>query len=139
MNNREMAGTSPALSFEFLSGPELIPTLLYWFAMELGPTTSGGPVPAMDDKGYLLEFDSWTPEFAASIAAEDGIDTLTPDHWRIIEFLRAYQKEHGVAPMIRVLCKETGSTLKEIYTLFPRGPARGACRVAGLPRPDSCV
>ena len=107
--------------------------------MDPNPRLTGDPVPALDDKGYLLEFDSWTPEFAASIAAEDGIDTLTPHHWRVIEFLRAYQKEHGVAPMIRVLCKETRCTLKEIYTLFPRGPARGACRVAGLPRPDSCV
>ena len=96
-------------------------------------------MPAFDDKGYLLDFDAWTPELAASIATDGEIEELTGDHWRVIDFLRAYQGEHGVAPMIRVLCQETGFTLKEIYQLFPHGPAKGACRVAGLPRPDSCV
>jgi len=96
-------------------------------------------VPAFDDKGYLLDFDSWTRDLAATIAAEDEIEELTPDHWRVITFLRAHQQEHGTAPMIRVLCQGTGFSLKDIYQLFPRGPAKGACRVAGLPRPDSCV
>ena len=96
-------------------------------------------MPEFDDKGYLVDFDAWTREIAVSLAAEMEIDELTPDHWRVIDFLRRYQGEHGVAPMIRVLCRETGFTLKEIYDLFPVGPAKGACRVAGLPRPDSCV
>jgi tRNA 2-thiouridine synthesizing protein E len=64
---------------------------------------------------------------------------LTPDHWRVIDFLRRHQSEHGAAPMIRVLCRETGFSLQKIYDLFPKGPAKGACRVAGLPRPASCV
>ena len=96
-------------------------------------------MPVFDDKGYLKDFDVWNRDLAATIATEDGIDLLTDDHWRIIDFLRRHQVERGVAPMVRVLCKETGFTLKEIYTLFPNGPAKGACRVAGLPRPDSCV
>ena len=96
-------------------------------------------MPAFDDKGYLLDFEAWDRDLAETIAAEEGIDTLTDDHWRVIDFLRRHQSEHGVAPMIRVLCKETGLTLKEIYELFSNGPAKGACRVAGLPRPDSCV
>ena len=94
---------------------------------------------AVDDKGYLTNFDSWTRDIAAALAARDEIDELTDDHWRVIDFLREYQGSHGVAPMIRVLCRETGFSLKEIYELFPNGPAKGACRVAGLPRPDSCV
>ena len=96
-------------------------------------------MPAFDDKGYLKDFDAWDRDVAETIAANEGIDPLTGDHWRVIDFLRRYQAEHGVAPMIRVLCKETGFSLKKIYELFPNGPAKGACRVAGLPRPASCV
>lgn len=92
-----------------------------------------------DDKGYLTDFDAWTRDIAAALATAEGIDELTPDHWRVIDFLREHQGAHGVAPMIRVLCKETGFSLQKIYELFPNGPAKGACRVAGLPRPDSCV
>jgi tRNA 2-thiouridine synthesizing protein E len=96
-------------------------------------------VPVFDEKGYLTDFDAWTPDLAATIAAEDDIVALTPDHWRVIDFLRRHQSEHGAAPMIRVLCRETGFSLQKIYDLFPKGPAKGACRVAGLPRPASCV
>jgi len=94
---------------------------------------------AVDDKGYLTDFDSWTRDIAIALAAVEEIGELTDDHWRVIDFLREHQSAHGVAPMIRMLCKETGFSLKEIYELFPNGPAKGACRVAGLPRPDSCV
>ncbi len=93
----------------------------------------------LDDKGYLAEFSTWSRDLAVALAREDGIATLSDDHWRLIDFLRDYQAAHGVAPMIRVLCKETGNSLQQIYDLFDKGPARGACRVAGLPRPDSCV
>ncbi len=93
----------------------------------------------LDDKGFLVEPDQWNAKVAAALAADEGISELTDEHWRIIDFLRDYQQEHGTAPMIRVLCKETGFTLKRIYELFEQGPAKGACRVAGLPRPDSCV
>ncbi len=98
-----------------------------------------GVVYDLDDKGYLTEFTAWTRELAAALATNDGVAALSADHWRIIDFLRDYQTAHGVAPMIRVLCKETGCSLQQIYDLFAKGPAKGACRVAGLPRPDSCV
>jgi len=93
----------------------------------------------LDDKGYLTEFSAWSRDLAEALAREDGITTLSDDHWRLIDFLRDYQTTHGVAPMIRVLCKATGNSLEQIYDLFAKGPAKGACRVAGLPRPDSCV
>ncbi len=96
-------------------------------------------MPEFDDKGYLIDFDAWTPDLAKKLAVEDEIGELTAEHWRIIGFLREFQSKHGAAPRVRVLCAETGFSLKEIYELYPRGPARGACRVAGLPRPDSCV
>lgn len=93
----------------------------------------------VDERGYLVDMDRWTEEVAAALARDEGIAELTDEHWRIIRFLRDYQARHNTAPMIRVLCRETGFTLKRIYELFENGPAKGACRVAGLPRPDSCV
>ena len=101
--------------------------------------TYGDTTVEIDDKGYLLDFEAWNEDIAATLAVDEGIEQLTEDQWRLIAFLRAYQGEHGRAPMIRVLCKETGFSLQKIYDLYENGPARGACRVAGLPRPDSCV
>ena len=105
----------------------------------IGPSAPGERLPEFDDKGYLIDFNGWTPDLAAKLAAEDEINELTAAHWRVIGFLRGYQDKHEAAPRVRVLCAETGFSLKEIYELFPNGPAKGACRVAGLPRPDSCV
>lgn len=99
----------------------------------------GGKNIELDDKGYLAQPHQWTREVARALAADEGIAALTEEHWKVLDFLRKFQDQHGTAPMIRVLCKETGFTLKRIYELFENGPAKGACRVAGLPRPDSCV
>lgn len=93
----------------------------------------------VDDKGYLVDFDQWNKNVAKALASELDIVELSERHWTVIDFLRKFQAEHGNAPMIRVLCKGTGLALKEIYDLFPAGPSKGACRIAGLPRPDSCV
>lgn len=93
----------------------------------------------LDDQGYMLEPDQWNDKVANALALDEGIEELTEDHWKIIDFLRDFQEENDAAPMIRVLCRETGFTLMRIYELFDNGPAKGACRVAGLPRPDSCV
>jgi tRNA 2-thiouridine synthesizing protein E len=60
-------------------------------------------------------------------------------HWAIIKIIRKNWEEKGMAPMIRTICQETGIKLREIYELFPNGPARGACKIAGLPKPDGCV
>ncbi len=93
----------------------------------------------IDDKGYLVEGQAWSPELAAALAEADGLEGLTDDHWKVIDFLREFHGAKGSAPMIRVLCRGTGLSLQRIYDLFPEGPARGACRIAGLPRPDSCT
>ncbi|HPF69743.1 MAG TPA: TusE/DsrC/DsvC family sulfur relay protein [Candidatus Krumholzibacteria bacterium] len=93
----------------------------------------------VDDKGYLVDFDQWNERIAAALAADEGIATLTDDHWAVIDFLREFQEEKGTAPMVRVLCQGVGMNLQRIYELFPGGPSKTACRVAGLPRPDSCV
>ena len=68
-----------------------------------------------------------------------GVAELTPDHWKVINMLRNYYLQFGIAPMVRKVCKETGFKLNEIYKLFPSGPAKGACKLAGLPKPTGCV
>ncbi|MFO7607887.1 MAG: TusE/DsrC/DsvC family sulfur relay protein [Candidatus Krumholzibacteriia bacterium] len=104
------------------------------------PTFTHGPIRVeVDEQGYLSDFGAWTGDVAAALAADEGIAVLTDDHWTVIRYLRAFQQEKGTAPMIRVLCRETRMSLQRIYELFPGGPAKCACRVAGLPKPDSCV
>ncbi len=94
----------------------------------------------VDDDGFLADPSVWNEDLAGFLAEqEEGISELTPDHWRVIHYLNQYYAEHGVAPMVRLLCKETDLKLKTIYELFPSGPARGACKVAGLPKPTGCV
>ena len=91
----------------------------------------------IDDEGFLTEPAEWNEEIGTFLAQQIGIDPLTDDHWKVVNYLRDYYLQFGVAPMIRKLCKQTGFQLKEIYELFPSGPAKGACKVAGLPKPTS--
>ena len=93
----------------------------------------------MDGDGFMLQPELWNDEVAKVIAQADDINDLSEDHWKVIRIIRQNYEEKGLAPMVRVICKETGLKLKQIYELFPLGPARGACRVAGLPKPEGCV
>ena len=93
----------------------------------------------VDEDGFLQEPDQWNELIAKAMADTEGVDELTDDHWIVVNSLRNYFLQFGVAPMIRKLCKQTGFQLKEIYELFPSGPAKGACKVAGLPKPTGCV
>ncbi|MCK9339946.1 MAG: TusE/DsrC/DsvC family sulfur relay protein [Bacteroidales bacterium] len=101
--------------------------------------TLGNQTIEMDGDGFMLDPTLWTDDLAKEIAKADGINELTENHWKVITIIRQNFEEKGMAPMVRVICKGTGLKLKEIYELFPLGPARGACRVAGLPKPDGCV
>ena len=93
----------------------------------------------VDGDGFLSNPKEWDKEVARLIAKHDGIEEMNDKHWAIVNVIRKNWEEKDMAPMVRVICKETGVKLREIYTLFPLGPARGACRVAGLPKPDGCV
>jgi tRNA 2-thiouridine synthesizing protein E len=93
----------------------------------------------VDEDGFIQEPDKWSEELAAAIAKTEEVEELTEDHWKVINYLRGYYQEFDIAPMIRKLCKETGFKLKYIYELFPSGPAKGACKIAGLPKPTGCV
>ena len=98
-----------------------------------------GRVFEVDGDGFLTHPEIWNEEVANLFARYDGISELNEKHWAILNIIRKNYLEKGNAPMIRVICQETGLRLREIYELFPLGPARGACRVAGLPKPDGCV
>ena len=93
----------------------------------------------VDEDGFLQEPEIWDHSVAADFASTEGVTELTESHWKVIDYLRNYYIQFGIAPMIRKLCKETGFKLSEIYQLFPSGPAKGACKLAGLPRPTGCV
>lgn len=93
----------------------------------------------VDGDGFLTDPSVWNRDVAELFAKADGIDNLNEKHWAVIKIIRDNFDEKGNAPMVRTICKETGLKLREIYELFPLGPARGACRVAGLPKPDGCV
>ena len=93
----------------------------------------------VDEDGFIQDPTKWDEEVARGLAEQEGIKELTDDHWKLIRYLRGYYLEFGVAPMIRKVVKETGFQLKYIYQLFPTGPAKGACKLAGLPKPTGCV
>ena len=100
----------------------------------------GGEKYDIDEDGFLQNLDKWKKEFAESVAKSEGIEgSLTEDHWKIIHYIRGYYEKFGTAPMIRKMCKETGFDLKTVYKLFPTGPAKGACKIAGLSKPTGCV
>ena len=98
-----------------------------------------GQTVELDEDGFLVKLDQWNEDVARYLAKEEGVDELNEDHWKIINYLKGYFAEYGIAPMVRKMTKESGFSLKEIYDLFPSGPAKGACKVAGLPKPTGCV
>jgi tRNA 2-thiouridine synthesizing protein E len=99
----------------------------------------GGVSIEVDEDGFIVNPDDWSKEAAAALAGGEGVEELTEEHWKVMNYLRDYYQKFGVAPMIRKLCKESGFPLKKIYDLFPSGPAKGACKLAGLPKPTGCV
>lgn len=92
-----------------------------------------------DEDGFIQEPERWNKDVALALAKTEGVEEMTDDHWKLVNFLREYYLEFGIAPMIRKLCKATGFKLNKVYELFPSGPAKGACKVAGLPKPTGCV
>lgn len=93
----------------------------------------------VDEDGFIQQPEAWTEELARAIAHTEDVPELTENHWKVVNYLRGYYQQFGIAPMIRKLCKETGFPLKDIYEMFPSGPAKGACKIAGLPKPTGCV
>jgi len=101
---------------------------------QYGPATV-----AVDEEGFLADFSQWTREVAAAVAKEEGIAELTPAHWKIIEYMQKEFKENGQVPSIRKLNKSGVTSTKELYALFPGGPAKKAAKIAGMKKPEGCV
>ena len=101
--------------------------------------TNGLSGSELDSDGFLQEMSTWTREAAHELARLNDLGPLTESHWRIIDFVREYYLEHGEGPPIVKIGKAIGMTSKQVCTLFPCGVARGAYRLAGLPRPSGCL
>ncbi|ABF39640.1 DsrC-like protein [Candidatus Koribacter versatilis Ellin345] len=93
----------------------------------------------VDDDGFILQPELWDATLALVLAQTDGVNELSEAHWKIIHYVRAYFREHGAVPTVRAMCSESQISLRGFYELFPAGPIRGACRIAGLPKPSGCV
>jgi dissimilatory sulfite reductase related protein len=98
-----------------------------------------GKTLGFDAGGFMVDASQWSREVAAALAKEDGIDELTARHYMVIDFMRKEVEEKGSAPTIRRLTKQSGVPTKELYALFPGGPAKKAARIAGLKKPEGCV
>ena len=93
----------------------------------------------LDAEGFLTSPEQWNEEIAAAIARDNGIDELTPRHWLVVNFMRQRFLSTGAAPSIRALGKESGVPVKELYGLFPKGPAKLAAKIGGIPKPQGCI
>lgn len=94
----------------------------------------------LNEEGFLVAPEAWDDAVAVALAQqEEQLEALTEEHWTVIRFIRQHFLDNQAAPMVRAVCKGTGVPLKRIYELFPSGPAKGACKLAGLPKPDGCV
>lgn len=98
-----------------------------------------------DEEGYLLNLNDWNEDIANSIAKLENLE-MTTNHWEVVNFLREYYNEFQIAPAVRVLTKSIGKKLgpekgnsQYLYELFPYGPAKQACKIAGLPKPTGCI
>jgi tRNA 2-thiouridine synthesizing protein E len=104
------------------------------------PTTTvlGTTIDTTDD-GFFTDPTQWTEEMAPELARAEGIDPLTEQHWQVIRFMRQEYFDKGTGPTVRVLGKTSGVSVKELYQLFPKGPAKIAARIAGIPKPRGCI
>jgi len=93
----------------------------------------------LNDEGFFVFPDQWTEDMAPEIARHEGIDELTDKHWQVIRFMRHEYAEKGTGPTVRLLGKTSGVSIKELYELFPKGPAKTAAKIAGIPKPRGCI
>jgi tRNA 2-thiouridine synthesizing protein E len=93
----------------------------------------------VDGEGFFVHPEQWTEAMVPELARAAGIDELTDRHWLVIRFMRAEYEQKGTGPTVRVLGKTSGVPIKELYELFPKGPAKTAAKLAGIPKPRGCV
>ena len=93
----------------------------------------------LDEDGFLQNPELWNDDIALFFAPQEAVPEMTEQHWAIVRYIRNYYEQFGIAPMIRKIGKDTGIPVKEMYQLFPTGLDKGACQIAGLPKPTGCV
>ena len=101
--------------------------------------TLAGHAVELNDEGFFVDPDAWTEDMAPELAKAEGIDELTDRHWQVIRFMRTEYATKGTGPTVRVLGKTSGVSIKELYELFPKGPAKTAAKIAGIPKPRGCI
>ena len=94
---------------------------------------------AFNDEGFFVDPDQWDESMVPELARREGIEPVTDDHWTVIRFMRAEYRSKGSGPSVRMLGKTSGVSVKELYQLFPKGPAKVAARIAGIPKPRGCI
>ncbi|MGD8427098.1 MAG: TusE/DsrC/DsvC family sulfur relay protein [Balneolaceae bacterium] len=93
----------------------------------------------VDQEGFMKDHTQWNKDIARELARQEGIEQLTDRHWAVIDLMRKEYEEKGDGPSIRRLTKESGVPIKELYQLFPKGPAKKAAKIAGIPKPTGCI
>ena len=101
--------------------------------------TLAGVDVALDDEGFLVDASQWTEDIAVELARRESIEPLTDQHWKVIRFMRSEFFDKGTGPTVRALGKTSGVSIKELYQLFPKGPAKVAAKIAGIPKPRGCI
>jgi TusE/DsrC/DsvC family sulfur relay protein len=101
--------------------------------------TVGSPAVDVDGEGFFVHPEQWNEGMVPELARHEGIDPLTDQHWKVIRFMRQEYLTNGTGPSVRALGKSSGVSIKELYQLFPKGPAKVAARVAGIPKPRGCI
>jgi tRNA 2-thiouridine synthesizing protein E len=101
--------------------------------------TVDGVAVEVNDEGFFEKPEQWTEAMVPVLCKEEGIDEVTDDHMKVIRFVRNEYETKGTGPTVRALGKTSGVSVKELYQLFPKGPAKIAARVAGIPKPKGCV
>ncbi len=101
--------------------------------------TIAGTEIELNDEGFLVDPTQWNDDIAVELARREGIDPLTDRHWQVIRFMRSEYEAKGTGPTVRLLGKTSGVPIKELYQLFPKGPAKLAAKIAGIPKPRGCI
>ena len=98
-----------------------------------------GKTVEVNDEGFLTNPAEWTKEIASELAKEEGIEELTDAHWTVIDFCRKSAEDSGSAPTLRTITSGSGVTTKQLFSLFPKGPAKKVAKISGLGKPEGCV
>jgi TusE/DsrC/DsvC family sulfur relay protein len=101
--------------------------------------TIAGKTVQVNEEGFMTNPNEWTKEMAVELAVEEGIGELNAAHWKVIEFCRQSGMVSGKAPTLRTITSGAGVTTKEMFALFPKGPAKKVARISGLGKPEGCV